>query len=80
MNRCLYCVSPQSGTILGFPSGKFPIPISGGFSQVFGFMDEPMTDYITPFLIFFSIIPLFLQAVSRYMSIVHDARYRDRHF
>jgi len=34
----------------------------------------------TRFLNFFSFIPLFLQAVSRYMSIVHVARIRNRHF
>jgi len=51
-----------------------------GCPQVLGFMDEPMASHITPFLNFFSIIPLFLQAVSRYMSIVRDTRPRDRHF
>ena len=38
-----------------------------------------LLEYV-PFWNFFSFIPLFLQVVSRYMSIVRHARMHDRHF
>lgn len=42
-------------------------------------MDEPMASRIRTILEFFSFIPLFLQVVSRYMSIVRHARMHGRY-